>query len=187
MDFTEATLRKSVAKEAFGSVEPFLGANDHAVSAFYGDVLAALENAPGIGVHRELDHHGSGYASYVSAFLYPSDGRSRRDLLDYTETTGILLYMSRLAPIAAFGASERTDSKAGRSSTSGFIGVENVGLLPNAGWEVFLTSVRGTLHRFGIELLAREPLVLPAPTNLSIPTVFEGPYFVVDTLFYWAD
>jgi hypothetical protein len=157
------------------------------VELFYNTVLASLEQIPGVSVFRELDHHGSGYASYVSAFLYPSDLRSRRDFPDYIETTGILLYLSRLAPIAVFGASARTSSKRKSRTSSGFIEVHNVGRLPDGNWTDFLAELANCLRSFRVEILPRDHLVLPAPDGVSIPTVFDGPYFVFDTLFYWSD
>lgn len=187
MEITDSIIEKSVAQQSFGSFEPFVTGDDHDAASFYGDVLSALERLHGVSVFRELDHQGSGYASYVSAFLYPSDGRSRRDFPAYVETTGILLYMSRLAPIAVFGASARTDNKRDTGASSGFIGIDNVGRLPDGEWTAFLATVSDCLRSFQIEMLPREPLLRPAPDGVSIPTVFDGPYYVFDTLFYWCD
>jgi hypothetical protein len=187
MEITDAILRKSVAQKAFGSFEPFIGGDEHEVSAFYDSVLSALASNDTICVHRESDHHGSGYASYVSAFLFPSDGRSQRAFPNHIETGGILLYMSRLAPIAVFGASARTASIDGQSSSLGFIGVDNVGTPPDGDWEWFVETLQKLLQSFGIELLPRAPLLIPAPDDISIPTVFDGPYYILDALFYWED
>ena len=187
MEITASIIEKSVTTQPFGAFEPFVTGNDGDTASFYGGVLSALERLPGVSVFRELDHHGSGYASYVSAFLYPSDGRTRRDFPEYVETTGILLYLSRLAPIAVVGASARTDNKLDRGASSGFIGIDNVGRLPDGEWTTFLATVSECLRSFRIEMLPREPLLRPAPDGVSIPTVFDGPYYVFDTLFYWCD
>ncbi len=110
MQITDAIIHDSVAQKPFGGFEPFVSGTDEDAWQFYSGVLSALEQVPGVSVIREANHQGSGYASYVSAFLYPSDGSTRRDCPTYVETAGILLYMSRLAPIAVCGASGRTDS-----------------------------------------------------------------------------
>jgi hypothetical protein len=61
---------------------------------------------PGMGLMREADHYGSGYASYISVFLYPEKGyyagagAAQRDYPEFVHKTGFLLYLSRLAPIA---------------------------------------------------------------------------------------
>lgn len=187
MEITDAMIESSVAGRPFGSFEPFVTNDEVAVWSFYSGVLSDLERIPGVAVFREMDHHGSGYASYVSAFLYPDDGRSQLDFPDYTNTTGILVYMSRLAPIAVYGASQRNEHKHNKGTGSGFIEAGNVGTLPEGDWAEFLATVANCLHAFRIELLPREPLLLPARADLSIPTVFDGPYYVFDTLFYWCD
>ena len=187
MEITGDIIEKSVTQQPFGTFEPFLTGDDNDAASFYRDVLSALEKLPGVSVVRESDHYGSGYASYVAAFLYPSDGRSQRDVVDYIETTGILLYLSRLAPIAVFGTSSRTDNKNDKGSSSGFIDVGNVGCLPDGDWAPFLAAITTCLRSFRIEFLPREPLLLPAPDGVSIPTLFDGPYYVFDTLFYWMD
>ncbi len=187
MQITDAIIYDSVAQRPFGAFEPFITGTDSGASWFYSDVLSALERVPGVAVLREADHHGSGYASYVSAFLYPSDGSTRREYPDFTETIGILLYLSRLAPIAVYGASGRTDTKDGKGSSSGYIGTDNVGTLPDGDWESFVAAVTGCLRTFQIEILPREPLLHPAPEGIDIPTVFDGPYYIYDTLFYWCD
>ncbi len=187
MQITDDIMNDSVAQRPFGSFEPFITGNDSDASRFYSKVFLALEQIPSVSLIRGLDHHGSGYASYVSAFLYPRDGSTRRDYPTDIETTGILLYMSRLAPIAVYGASGRTDSKEGRGSSSGFIGTNNVGTLPEGDWTAFVAAVTACLCQFRVEFLQREPLVQPAPTDIEIPTVFDGPYYIFDTLFYWSD
>jgi hypothetical protein len=95
--------------------------------------------------------------------------------------------MSRLAPVAVFGASARTDSKGGKGASSGFIDIENVGRLTGGEWSSFLATVADCLHAFRIEFLPREPLLFPAPVGIAIPTLFDGPYYVFDIIFYWSD
>ncbi len=187
MQITEDIICDSVAQKPFGTFEPFVNGTDEDAHQFYSNVFSALERVRGIAVIRELNHQGSGYASYVSAFLYPSDNSTRRDHPIYVETSGVLLYMSRLAPIAVYGASRRTDNKDGKGSSSGFIGADNVGTPPDGDWTVFIAAITNCLQEFRIELLPREPLLQPAPEDIKIPTAFDGPYFIFDTLFYWSD
>jgi hypothetical protein len=187
VQITDAVIHDSVAQRPFGNFEPFITGTDRDAWRFYSDALAALEQAPGLGVIREADHQGSGYASYVSAFLFPSDGSTRQDYPGYVQTVGLLLYMSRLAPIAVYGASGRTDNKHDTGSSSGFIDADNVGTLPVGDWTAFVATITERLCRFRIEVLPREPLLQPAPAGIEIPTVFDGPYYVFDTLFYWSD
>lgn len=187
MNITLEHLRKSVAAEPFGSFQPFVPGDEQLVAAFYRSVLASIERSRAIALMVEDDHHGSGYASYISAFLYPRDGRSRVQHSEYVETTGVLLYLSRLAPIAVFGRSFRTQNTKNSGKSSGFVDSSNVGLLPEGDWSDFYRSMTQPLDAARVELLPRESLLEPAPTELQIPTAFDPPYFVLDALFYWSD
>jgi hypothetical protein len=181
MEITDTIMRHSVAQEPFGTFEPFVTGEDTAIAAFYDNVLAALGKLPGTKVMREMEHHGSGYASYVSTFLYPGDGSTQRDYPEFIQTTGILLYLSRLAPIAVYGASDKTHNK----RDSG--GLPPADKFPNGDWNSLIAKVEACLLSFQIKLLSREPLLRPAPPDITIPTVFDGPYYIFDTLFYWED
>jgi ribosomal protein S18 acetylase RimI-like enzyme len=172
---TEEMMNDSVAQRPFGDFEPFISGSDEDASKFYSGVI------------REDDHHGQGYASYVSAFIYPSDGRTCRDHPGHVEMEGILLYMSWLAPMAVYGASQRTKNKDGTGGSSGFIEAKDVNTVPEGDWTALIADVTDCLSAYGIEILPREPLLAPAPEGIKIPTLFDGPYFVFDTLFYWCD
>ena len=187
MEITNEIIERSVNEQLFGSFEPFVTGDSAAVGSFYKRVFAALERLHNVNVVPEPDHYGSGYASYVSVFLYPRDGRSRRDSPDRVETTGILLYMSRLAPIAVFGRDRRSQNKHNSGASYGFIRTENLGKLPDGDWSDFFYAVRKCIEAQGIEFLPSEPLLRPAPEGVDIPTIFSGPYYVFDTLFYWCD
>jgi hypothetical protein len=54
-------------------------------------------------------------------------------------------------------------------------------------FDIQAASNESELRKHGVELLRRGPLSLPAPPDLVIPTVFDAPYTVFDTLFYWED
>lgn len=187
MEITPEIMRRSVAKQPFGAFEPFVSGPEAAVVSFYDGVIAALQALEGVCLIREEPHHGSGYASYVSVFLFPDDGTARIEAGDHVLTTGLLLYLSRLAPLATFGASSMTRNKDDEGGSSGFIESHNAGTLPAEGWLEFLGAMEACLAHFHIELLYREPLLVPAPEGITIPTVFDPPYFVFDTLFYWED
>jgi hypothetical protein len=187
MDVTVEVMRKALLREAFGDFEPFVTGDDEAVESFYGQVLARLDSSPGVAVLREEDHYGSGYASYISAFLYPEDGSSRIDHFEYVETIGILLYLSRLAPIAVFGKSSRTQNRRNSGASFGFIGVDGLNQLPPGDWSDLVRTVESSLRAAHVELLPREPLLAAAPSDIEFPTWFDGSHHVFDTLFYWMD
>jgi hypothetical protein len=187
MEITDEIIHKSVAQVPFGNFEPFITGNDDDATKFYSKVVEALECLSGISVVREDDHHGQGYASYVSVFLYPADGSTQRDCPKQVETTGILLYMSRLAPIAVYAASQRAKNKYSWGGNSGFIEANSVNTAPEGDWDEFVWDISECLHSFQVEILPREMLLVPLPEGIKIPTLFDGPYYVFDALFYWCD
>src|SRR5438046_1845371 len=156
MEITQDMMRRAVRQQALSAREPFCPGREAPVSAFYDRVLRDLERHDEIAVVRELAHHGSGYASYVSAFLYKKDGTSTREFPAHIEKTGVLLYMSRLGPFAVFGASSITAAKDGKSSSSGFVAADNLGLLPEGDCLSFVDEVTGILAKHGLEMLSRE-------------------------------
>lgn len=185
-EITREIIEKSVRAQPFCMEEPFVSADDTAVTGLYKRMFAALRHA-GMDVVMEDDHHGSGYASYVSAFLSHRGGVDEIDHPAYIETRGVLLYVSRLAPIAVFGASSRTRNKRNTGTSSGFITTANLNRLPPGDWNDVSRTLRIVLERHGVELLPTEPLLAPAPDDIRIRTAFDGPYAVFDTLFYWED
>jgi hypothetical protein len=188
MKLADDLLFRSAAGMLFGEQEPFVNGTDSDVESFYHRLLADLAHVPNVTVTREMDHHGSGYASYISAFLSRRDDNCITKVYpNYAETVGLLLYVSRLAPIAVFAASSVTRAKDGKSGSSGFIDTTNLNQLPDPTWVPFLRSIEIVLNDYGVELLSSEPLLEPAPQGIEIPTVFDGPYYVFDTLFYWCD
>lgn len=54
-------------------------------------------------------------------------------------------------------------------------------------WRGLLRTLRIVLDAHGVELLPTAPLLAPAPDEIRIPTAFDGPHAVFDTLFYWED
>ncbi|GAA4788898.1 hypothetical protein [Lysobacter hankyongensis] len=185
-DITREIMEKSVQAQPLCEEEPFLSGDEAAVTGFYECMFAALRR-DGVDVLIEDDHHGSGYASYISAFLSRRGGVDEIDHPAHVETVGLLLYVSRLAPIAVFGASSRTRNKRDSGTSSGFITTDNLDRLPPGDWSGLLRTLRIVLEAHGVELLPTAPLLAPAPDGIRIPTAFDGPYAVFDTLFYWED
>lgn len=187
MEITKQVIQNSIAAKPFGVVEPFISGEKSKVDGFYKKIFADLERTGKISIYREVDHYGSGYASYISAFIYPRDGSSLVEFSSHVETTGLLLYCSRLAPIAVYGASARTQNKNNQGSSSGFITLENLYESPKGDWIAFLRLLCKTLEENGVIMPPKDVLMQPAPKDIKIPTVFDPPYYIYDTLFYWQD
>lgn len=183
---TREIIDKSVQAQPLCAEEPFLSGAEAAVTGFYKRMFAALRR-DGVDVLIEADHHGSGYASYISAFLSHLGGVDEIDHPAHVETVGLLLYVSRLAPIAVFGASSRTRNKRDSGTSSGFITTDNLDRLPPGDWSGLLRTLGIVLEAHGVELLPTASLLPPAPDGIRIPTAFDGPHAVFDTLFYWED
>ena len=93
----------------------------------------------------------------------------------------------RDAPIAVFDASSRTRNKRDSGTSSGYITTDNLDRLPPGDWSDLLRTLRIVLEAHGVELLPTAPLLAPAPDGIRIPSAFDGPHAVFDTLFYWED
>lgn len=112
-----------------GNRWPYNGGLDEDVEAHLHDVVADLETSPLISVEADFDSYGGGYASFVDVFCFKKDGSSRERFLGSGEKIiGIQIYLSRLAPIAAYGAEECTRHPRGGSSS--LLAYDSVATMP---------------------------------------------------------
>ena len=185
-ELTEARLRDVIAGRPVGDAWPYADGSTRDIEAHLRRVAFELRGTRRVEVEAELDHYGSGYASYVHVFCAKPGGLSteRRDGLDWID--GLSVYLCRLAPVAAFGPGRRT--RGDKTSSLDFLAPEKVGATPAGDWSNELGPIRSVLTRHGLRLLAREDVCAPLSFATTIPTVLsEGPYRVFDALFYWED
>jgi hypothetical protein len=152
-----------------------------------GRVVRGLKRSHLIDVEADFDHYGSGTASYVDVFCWKRSGKStvRKGDVDYID--GIAVYLSRLAPVAAYGPMLRTQHATGGSSS--YLTAEVIGECPAGHWDEELEEIKTKLTRYyGITLLYREDLIKKLPFKAKIPTCFKKKgYQIFDAIFYYDD
>jgi hypothetical protein len=95
---------------------PYSGQTFEQIDAQVQHLIGRLRDSAMLDAEGDFDSYGSGWASFVDIFCSRSHGASSRlGPPGYTITEGVRLYVSRLAPIAAFGLSELWRSSTGSS------------------------------------------------------------------------
>jgi hypothetical protein len=110
-------------------------------------------------------------------------------LTTYT-TNGVLLYLCRNAPYAAYGKGEWSKTFEGDKFRNGSIPYMNdIGSLPSKDWEQRIIEISYILNMYGIEILTVAELNVKLDFDIKIPTAFSSPgsYRVFDCFFYWED
>lgn len=183
---TGERLRRIISGTAVGDIWPYADGTEAEIEGYLKRVVADLDRTPSLDAKADFDHYGSGYASYVHVFCSKSKGRSttRRGTTDWID--GFSVYLCRLAPVAAYGPSQRTRHAQGGSAD--FLSPHTVGETPRGEWVEEERELAAVLARHGFTLPDRVELCAPLPFRAEIPTVLtDPPYQVFDALFYWED
>lgn len=186
MPLSDAELRSFIAGRPFGPGTPYEG-GEAVIEKHLRKTVAGLARSSLIEVEADFGHYGSGYASYVDVFCPKRGGRSTTEADGIRRIDGLVIYLSRLAPLAAFGAGQRTRHDKGGSMN--YLDADQVGKAPPGDWTTVTAEVRTKLARYyGFTLLSQDELSRPLPFDAKIPTVISNrPYRVFDAVFYWED
>ncbi|MFA1549595.1 hypothetical protein [Actinomadura chokoriensis] len=180
-----ATLRRAVRNE------PLPGAWDHVrdVDRFLRRRVEELHRLPLVAVeHAELDHYGSGYASYIDVFATKRDGSTRQTDEDggvRIECLNVLL--CRLAPIACL---LRPDDlwQTHDTSWSPSPNINRVIAAPDQSWADEFHQVKDLLDQRGISLIGPDLLTRPLPEGLEAKSNLANPARTIfDAWFHWPD
>ena len=148
MDWSEQTLQRIYEASVYqygrqrhtvGDLWPYDGGSEQDIEEYLHDVVTDLGNSKAVIVEADFTSYGSGYASFVDIFCSKEDGSSTRPFLGSGErTVGIVVYVSRLVPVAAYGPEERTRHAHGGSST--LLERETIGTTPPGDWSWLLCN-----------------------------------------------
>ena len=195
MDWSEQTLlRIYEAVQQFpwqqpsvGEAWPYAGGLDGDIEAHLQKMVAAFEQSKFTAVEADFNSFGCGYASFVELFCFKKDGSfTRRFLGSGQEMTGIVVYVSRLAPVATWGAERRTRHARGGSST--LLSYDTLDTMPDGDWKAVWEEVQAMLTQHGIELASGSQLNTLLPFLAVLETnLGEPPYRLFDLLFHWYD
>jgi len=99
----------------------------------------------------------------------------------------LVIYLSRLAPVAALGPGQRTRHRTGGSSD--YLDATKVGVPSPGDWSAEANEVRAKLvGHYGLALPGQGELNRPLPFNADIAAVLaDRPYRVFGAVFYWED
>lgn len=196
MAFSNSFLQQLTQGRVLGDFPPFSLGNAAKIEHYIHKIVAELQRNRAWLVEADFGHYGSGYASYVPITIGKRDksdtvtsaGKGR--VTD--NTTGLLLYVSRLVPYWFYGQGwwSRTWEQ-GHASGGGstFLDVAGQAAIDPARWQHDCYRLEMVLTEFRYQLLTPEELTHPAPADLTfIPTeLADPPYSVFDCFFYWAD
>lgn len=121
--FTNKQLQELIHGKIIGTIFPYDTKSDEEIEAHIRRLLYRIKRIPNLICEVEWDHFGSGYASFVEVFCYEREHVKRIATaygIEELEIEGVLINISRLAPVAIFGDDER--SKTIRIETGEVIG-----------------------------------------------------------------
>ncbi|GAB5525460.1 MAG: hypothetical protein Roseis2KO_33320 [Roseivirga sp.] len=195
MTFAESYLRDLVDGFAVSDVYPYSTRNNRKIEEFLSQLVGRLSDITSISIEADFNHYGSGYASYVPLNI------SKRDKSDVIQehhsqgvsltTHGLMMNLSRVAPVAVYGGGHWTKAYTNGQETGGsshFLEPEMLESLPSGAWEYELNSIRVILAEYGINIPQKEELARSLNFEIDIPTLLGDPPFrVFDCFFYWMD
>ena len=195
MPFSEAYLRSITTNKVVGDFPPFTSGSTSKTDNYIRKIVARLSDIATLLVEADFTSYGSGFASYVEVRISKKD-RSNTVTLAKNErvtydTTGLLLYISRLTPYWFYGSSSWGNTyEKGRLTGGGslFLEIDSQDNIDPVRWQPEQQRVEAVLQEFRYGLLTPEELRQPAPADILIPTVLaDAPYTMFDCFFYWQD
>ena len=192
MDWSAQTLRLiyEASKQPYASHRPtgydawpYNSGSEADVEQFLHDMVSDLEQSDITTVEADFDSFGGGYASFIEVWSSKKDGNSKRPYLGSgEEMTGIVVYVSRIAPVAVYGAGHRTRHAHGR--TSNFVEYDTIGTLPSGNWQTVLKEICAKLENHGIQVTDAKTLLQRLPFEASIETNLGN--YILDALTFSA-
>ncbi|RUL54025.1 hypothetical protein [Lysinibacillus antri] len=203
MKFSNEQLQTMIAEQPIGETYPYNTNDKEQIENYIQNLFYIISRSKSIKCEAIFDHYGSGYASYVDFFCYKKDGSSKinekyieKDSLTSIQLEGLVIYISRLAPVAIIGKDIRHKAIINTEEIQDefFSGMsmisrpqEVINEPPPFMVEEF-REIKQKLADAGYSILEKEYLSQPLPFKTKIQT-FTDPrhYTVFDAFFYWMD
>lgn len=189
-NFTNDELKRIIDMKPVGNFYPYnMEEYDFdAVDQYIHKVVDTLRTIPNLAFAADFDSHGSGYASYVHIFCWKKAGSSKTVVERTITTTGIRLYICRLAPVAVMGEGEMWKHTIGSSGGNDLLSSNTVDVIPKGNWREQWESIRHVLKKYGYTILDRKFVKKRLPFEATIQTILtDPPYELFDAFFYWED
>lgn len=195
--FSNEQLKKLIEGQCVGEHYPYNTNNEDEIEAHIRRLFYRLKRIPNLIVEAEWKHFGSGYASFVEFFCYRQEDVVTEDDpygFRHFETQGLIVDVSRLAPVAIMGEEERyktirIENNEFRSGVSSNLFGGSGTLVVDEKHQEMARGIQQALEEFEIQLLEEEYLRKPLPFKAKIPTIYREPkdYLIMDAIFYWED
>lgn len=164
---------------------PFDTADESSVRRFYEPLVRNIELVERLKSRVEWNHYGSGYASFIDAWFYPSDDSSRVSPQEQ-RYLGIFVLLSRLSRFFVIGQGEKSwSTKGGASYMPDFDLMDAVKHRDLVGHAETITRI---LVDAGLVRLKKEQLEQPLAQKFGTPSILSSPpHRHFDALFHWND
>jgi len=195
--FTNEQLQAMIDGKIIGEKFPYDTNDEREIEAHIRRLFHRMNRIPNIVCEAEWNHFGSGYASFVEFFCYQKEDLvileeklGRREI----KKNGIIVDISRLAPVAIMGEVERyktirieTNQEVAGVYGSLLDGPKLVGISER--FQALEKKLKQALEEFDYEVLEPEEMNQPLPFKTKIPTIYRESrdYTVADAIFYWED
>lgn len=197
--YSHEQLKSFIKGEIIGESYPYDTKDEKKIEAYIKQLYNRMKRIPNVFCEAEFDHFGSGYASFIEFFCYRREDiriikkKEKYGILEY-EIKGILINVSRLAPIFIYGEDERARTvrvetkKNIAGAYSPLPGQTNIFHMDEKFSEMMYELFQ-VLKEFKYEPLAKTYANQVLPFEADIPTFYREPheYRVLDALFYWED
>jgi hypothetical protein len=195
MPFSEQYLRNVVEGKVQGDFYPFTTGSWDRTEDYLKRLVGRLRDIPSIDVNAIFNHYGSGTASYVHLYIARRDKSGTNQMLRGESlpdhTTGVMLYLCRIAPVAVYAAGNWTSTHQNgkwQIVYSHYITPDAVGSLPAGNWKEEMRQINAILNEYGYGFLTRAEVDVPLSFRIKIPTILtDPPYRIFDCFFYWED
>ena len=195
--FSNKQLQDLIEGKIVGNKFPYDTNNEQEIEAHIRRLFHRINRIPNLVCEAEWDHFGSGYASFVEFYCYQKkDEKVIEEKYGIREikTEGIIIDISRLAPVAIMGEDDRY--KTIRIETNEVVSGAYGSLLGNPlqinvseKFDTIAQKVKQALEEFDYELVKLAEMNQPLSFQTKIPTFYREPreYLVMDAIFYWED
>lgn len=195
--FSNEQLKKLIEGQCVGKHYPYNTNNEDEIEGHIRRLFYRLKRIPNLIVEAEWSHFGSGYASFVEFFCYRKEDVVTEDDsygFRHFEIRGLIVDISRLAPVAIMGEDERNrtirveTNEFRNGAWSNLIGGSPT-LEVDEKYQEMAKAIQQALAEFDIQLLDKVYLNQPLPFKANIPTIYRESkdYLIMDAIFYWED
>ena len=199
LQFTNEQLQTMISGEPISETFPYNTKDKNQIEKHIKNLFGTLNRSKSFKCEAIFDHYGSGYASYVDLFCYRRDGSSKlsekyieKDSLTSIQFEGLVIYISRLAPVAIIGKKYIIDNDKTKDEFFGAMSMiskpeEVLDEPPHFMVDEF-QEIKQLLNHKGYSILTKQYLSQNLPFKTKIST-FTDPrqYKVFDAIFYWMD